>query len=167
MRDTRKRPLALYSPRSWKFLGGTLPRRSQMCGQIWGFSDNPTNLKPRAQRQQAAEGIEGSVAPSLCFITYFHFERTVKMASSDPGEVLLWPATQGIFKSGNMSARRKVRHTWLYSKAGDEAVKCQAMNWMLPCTPGLQTGDKVTVYLFSLHTGKCRVGLDTGPSSRS
>lgn len=62
-------------------------------------------------------------------------------------QVLLCPATQGIFKSGNMSAPWKVRCTWLYCKVGNEAVKGQTMNWMLPCTAGLQTKDKPSIYL--------------------
>lgn len=57
-----------------------------------------------------------------------------------------------------MSAPRKVRCTWLYYKVGNDAVKGQAMNWMLSCTARLQTKDKPHIYLCLLLSWKIENG---------
>lgn len=69
-----------------------------------------------------------------------------------------------------MSAPRKVRCTWLYYKVGNDAVKGQAMNWMLSCTARLQTKDKPYIYLclllsWKIENGGCSKVLVAGQDS--
>lgn len=108
------------------------------------LSNNPPNLNMEKNHKKEKWDEEGAASP--LFYYFVLLWRNPQIAVSDL-QVLLWPATQGIFKSGNMSAPWKVRCTWLYCKVGNEAVKGQAMNWMLPCTGMLQTKDKPCIWL--------------------
>lgn len=68
-------------------------------------------------------------------------------------QVLLRPATQGTFMSGDVSVASKDHCTRPHYKVSNDSVKGQEMNWMLFCADTLQTKDKSNIY-FSLFFGR-------------